>query len=492
LLLLALAQSAAGQAVQPERPAIPVHPRLLLYPPLDYAPPKAAAHRHVLSNGVVGYFVEDHALPLTTVSVIIRVGAYLEPDGKEGLAAAVGSQLRAGGTQKYSPEQFDEEAEFLAADISSSIGGTSGSASVNSLSKDLDRALELFFDMLKNPAFRQERLELLKSQMLQQIQRRNDRTEEIEAREWNRLLRGERHFTSTPSTKASITSLTRDDLIAFHKKYYSPTNFIFAVSGDFDTAKMKTRLEQAMAGWNASGAAPPPVPKPDFTPVPGLYMVEKPDVNQARVSLGHLGIMRGNPDEFAIDLMNDILGGGGFTSRIMNRIRSDEGLAYSAGSSFSEGVYYEGEFRAAFQSKSSTAAQATQILLDEIERVRTTKVSAEELQTVKTNAIEIFPRFFSTAAAVARTFASDEFTGRDPKYWETYRDKLRAVTVDDVLRVAQKYIHPDKLVVLVVGNVDDVMKGDPDKPAYSFKKILGGKVQTIPLPDPETMIYPKP
>jgi predicted Zn-dependent peptidase len=201
--------------------------------------------------------------------------------------------------------------------------------------------------------------------------------------------------------------------------------------------------------------------------------------------------MRGNPDEFAIDMMNDLLGGGGFTSRIFQRVRTDEGLAYDAGSSFSAGAYYEGLFRAAFQTKSATAAQAAQIVLDEIERMRNVKVSAEDLETVKNQAIEIFPRYFASANSIAGTFAGDEFTGRDPKFWETYRDKVKAVTVDDVQRVAKEYLHPDKLVILAVGNVDDVLKGNPEKPDYSFKKMLGGKIDRIPLPDPATLIYPK-
>jgi zinc protease len=474
------------------KPQIPPHPKELKYPRLNYSPPKRAAYRQVLKNGVVAYLVEDHDLPLVNISVTIRAGSYLDPAGKEGLARAVGAQLRAGGTSKWKAHEFDEEADFLAADLSSSIGDTSGSASVNSLSKELDKALELFFDMLWHPAFQQDRLDLYKSQQLQQIERRNDSTDDIEGREWNRLIRGEKHFTSLLSTKKSIESITRDDLVSFHQKFYHPGNFIFAVSGDFATAAMKSKLDQAMAGWPVSKETALPVPKPNFTPVAGVYAVHKADVNQARVSIGHLGIMRGNPDEFAIEMMNDILGGAGFSSRILNRVRSDEGLAYSAGTSFTAGVYYEGQFRAGFQTKSATGAQATQIVLDEVERIRKEKVSEEELETVKNSAIEIFPRYFSSARAIAGTFASDEFTGRDPGYWETYRDKIRAVTSDDVLRVAQKYLHPDKLVILVVGNLDDLTKGNPDKPDYSFNKIAKtGKITRIPLPDPATMVYPK-
>lgn len=487
--LLACPGTAAAQSAG----QVPAHPRELKYAPLDFSPPKAASHRHVLSNGVVAFLVEDHDLPLTNISAVIRVGSYLDPKGLDGLASAVGSQIRSGGTSRWKAEDFDEEADFLAANISSFIGGTSGGASVNCLAKDVDRALELFFEMIRNPAFQQDRLDLYKSQQLQQIERRNDSTDSIEAREWNRLLRGGSHFTSLPSTSASITAITREDLLAFHKKYYHPGNFIFAVSGDFKTEEIKGKLERMMAGWPASKEAVMPVPKPGFTPVPGVYMVNKPDANQGRVSIGHLGTVRGNPDQYAIDLMNDILGGSGFTSRILNRVRSDEGLAYSAGSSFSEGIYYEGQFRAGFQSKSATCAEAAQIVLDEIRRIRDERVGAEELQTVKNYAIEVFPRYFASASAIAGTFAADELTGRDPKFWENYRENIRAVTVDDVLRVAQKYLQPDRLVILVVGNVDDVMKGNPDRSRYSFTSLAkDGKIVRIPLPDPKTMVYPSP
>jgi len=479
----AFGQSADGQ--------IPRHPRELKYPALEYSPPKASAYRRVLRNGVVGYFVEDHDLPLINLAVTGRVGPYLDPPGKEGLAAATASQMRAGGTAHYKAEEFDEEADFLAANLSSSMSRTSGSASANFMSKDTDKALELFFEMLRYPAFQQDRLDLYKSQQLQSMERRNDRTEDIEAREWNRLLRGDKHFSSVYSTRDSIMALTREDLIEFHKQNYQPSRFLLAVSGDFNTAEFLEKLEKAMAGWRDSGGPAAKVAKPDFAPVPGIYIIDKPDGNQGRVSMGHLGIMRGNPDEIAIDIMNDILGGSGFTSRITNRVRTDEGLAYDAGSGYVPGVYYEGQFRASFQSKSATTAQAAQIILDEIVRIREEPVSKEELETVKNQAIEIFPRYFASASAVAATFAADEFTGRDPKYWETYRDRVKAVTVEDVQRVAKKYLHPDQLVIVVVGNAEEILKGNPDKPQFTFRKMAGGKISRIPLPDPLTMVYPK-
>jgi predicted Zn-dependent peptidase len=473
---------------------VPAHPRDLKYPALTFEPPDAAKHRRVLKNKVPAYMVEDHDLPLVTVTVMARTGSYLDPTGKEGLASAVASQMRAGGAGKYTAEQFDEEADFLAATLSASIAGTMGTFSANFLAKDTDKALDLFFDMLRAPAFQQDRLDLFKTQTLQGLERRNDNTAGIEGREWGRLMYGDNHFSTTPMTKASVEAMTRDDLVAFHKAWIHPASVIVAVSGDFKPEEMAARLEARMAGWTGPAKfAAPPVPRPTHVPVPGVYMVHKTDVNQGRVTMGHLGIQRGNPDEVAVEMMNDVLGGSGFTSRITNRVRSDEGLAYSAGSTFPPGTYYPGAFRAGFQSKSSTVAQAIQIVLEEIDRIRTQKVSAEELETVKNSAIEVFPRQFSSAGAIATLFASDEFTGRDPKYWKTYRDRVRAVTLDEVQRVAQKYLQPDKIVILAVGNADDMLKGNPDKPQYSFDAVRkGASITRIPLPDPMTMVYPKP
>jgi zinc protease len=472
---------------------IPARPEELKYSTLTYTPPKRDKYRNVLSNGVVAYLVEDHDLPLVNVSLTIRTGSYLEPQGKEGLASLAGSQIRSGGTTEKTAEQFDEAADFLAAQISSFVGETSGGANMNCLAKDIDKGLALFFEMLKSPGFQADRLTLAKSQILQGMERRNDRTEGIEDREWNRLIRGDQFHTVRASTKASIDAITREDLIAFHKKYFNPAGFIFAVSGDFKTSEMLAKLETAMRGWAPSKEPVPEVPKPTHTPVAGVYAVHKADVNQGRVSIGEISTTRDNPDAYALDIMNDILGGGGFTSRIMSRVRSDEGLAYSAGSSFGLGVYYPGVFRASFQSKSGTVAQAAAIVLEEIERIRTTPVSKEELETAVNQQIETFPRAFASASQIAGTFANDEYTKRPADYWEKYRDRIKAVTAEDVRRVANKYLHPENMVILIVGNVDDIAKGSADKPQYSITKFSkGGLIIRIPLPDPLTMVYPKP
>lgn len=491
ILAAVLALPAALAEEGNKKGSIPDHPSKLTFEPLDYKPPKAADYRRDLKGGAVAFMVEDHSLPLVTVNVRIRVGSYLDPQGKEGLASMTGELMRSGGAAGRTAQEFDEQADFLATQLGSSIGSTFGSATVNTIVRNLDTSLEMFFGMLRNPGFQQDRIDLSKNRRLQSMERRNDRSGAIEGREWNRLMRGEGHYTARQTTKSSIDSLTRGDLLAFHKKYVHPANFIFAISGDFDSDDMQRRLEKAMEGWE-SGLKAPPIPRPQHKPAAGLYVVDKPEVNQGRFSIGHIGIERNNPDRYAVEMMNDILGGSGFTSRITNRVRSDEGLAYSAGSSYSPGTYYPGVFRGFFQSKTPTCAQAVHIILEEIDRIRNEKVSEQELETVKNSAIETFPRSFSSASTVAGTFARDEFSGRPSDYWEKYRDRIRAVTVDDVQRMARKYLHPDKLVILAVGDAQGLFKGNPDRPEFDLRKLApGGKPPVmIPLPDPLTMAYP--
>jgi predicted Zn-dependent peptidase len=253
---------------------------------------------------------------------------------------------------------------------------------------------------------------------------------------------------------------------------------------------MTAKLDKAMANWPNRPVTVSAVPKPAFTPKPAVYLVDKKDVNQGRVRMGHLGTTLSNPDHLAIGVMNGILGGAGFTSRITTRVRSDEGLAYSAGSSFPSGVYYDGVFSAGFQSKSGTVAQAISIVLEEIDHIRKEKVKPEELATEINYSTEQLSRRFATAQQKAAQFANDDYQKLPADYWQKYRDRLRALTPEEVQRVAQKYLQPDKLVILAVGNVDAMLKGDPDKTQYQLSKF--GSIERIPLPDPLTMVYPNP
>ncbi len=465
---------------------IPKRPELLRFEPIVFNPPDARALRVALKGGGVAFIKEDHTLPLVNISVQVRAGSWLEPEGKQGLAGLVGGQLRRGGTESLSAEAFDERLDFLAAQVSAGIGETSAHASLNCLRDNLEQSLTLFVEMLRRPRFQADRLALAQEQALQAMKKRNDESADIEAREWGVLLYGEEHFSNRFSTEASLLSITRDDLVAFHRRYFNPANMILAVSGAVGRDEIVRKLEAAFAGWPSPGPPVPRVPGEIRPQAPGLYRIHK-DVNQGRVSIGLPSVMRTSPDIYALEVMNEILGGSGFSSRITKTVRSNEGLAYSAGSGIGFGVYYPGRFRAGFQSKSRSVAYATQLVLEEIRGIRDSLVSDEELDTIKRSLIETFPSNFASAGQVVSTFAADEYTRRAASYWTSYRDRIGAVTKQDVLRVAREHLVPERMILLVVGDQKQIELGDSRHPATLESLAPGGRVVALPLRDPLTM-----
>ena len=476
---------------------IPARPEQLKFPALNYEPPAPEQFRVQLKSGPVAYVVPDKELPLVNITVYVHTGDYLEPKGKEGLAELTGYLLARGGAGTNSADQLEERLAFLAANLSSAIGGTQGSVSLNLLSKDLDEGLGILRDVLFYPRFQDDKIALRKQQVLQGMEQRNDDTSDIEAREAGFLAYGEHFWDNLYPTKASIDSITREDIEAFHYQWFRPQNFVVAVSGDFDRDKMITKLEElfftepAETDLNPRPMVnpPPPIPTNTVFAAQGAYLVNKPEANQGRVAMMLPGIMRDNPDYFSVIVMNDILGGGGFTSRIMNRVRTEEGLAYDAHTSFPGGVYYPLIFAVGFQSKSRTVAYAASLAEEEIKKMKAAPVTDLELTTSKNGFIDRFPRFFATKAQVAAQFAQEEFTGRyakDPNFFKEYRSRIAAVTAADVQRVARKYLDLDKLVVLAVGNKDDILLGYPSHPA-KFQDLAGGRFTELPLRDPMTM-----
>jgi predicted Zn-dependent peptidase len=469
-------------------PAIPPRPEALKFPTLNYEPPDPREYRVALKAGPVAYVVPDRELPLVTVSILVRSGAYLDPVGQEGLAAFTGGLLVRGGTTSKTAEALDERLAFLAAQMGASIGDDFGTVSLNLLSKDLPEGLAILREVLTQPRFQADKLELQRQQTLQALQQRNDDSSSIEARELENLSYGNQFWAARQPTSGSVNSLKREDLQAFHRRWFHPSNFIVSVSGDFDRATMVQTLEKLFADWPFQGEVPPPIPTNLKPAGAGVYLVNK-DVPQGRVSILLPGVMRDDPDYPAILLMNDILGGGGFTSRIMNRVRSDEGLAYSAGSAFPGGVWYPSTFRAGFQSKSRTVTYATSIVLEEMKRMAAGPVTDEELQTAKRSFIESFSENFNTKSKVAGIFAREEFTGRfakAPDFWKGFRQRLDRVQREDIQRVAAKHLHPERVSILVVGSKEEILKGHPDHP-ISLEKLVPAPLTELPLRDPLTL-----
>lgn len=467
---------------------IPASPRDIEFEELVFEPPAPGQFRSELSNGVPVYMAPSHEFPLVTITFSFEGGSYMVPADQTGLGGITGQMIRQGGTESMSPEELDERFDFLAADVFASVGNTSSSASINCLTSNLDEAFGLFMDMLRNPGFDADRLEVLRGQALEQIKTRDDNGIGIAIRELGYIMWGDEHFESAQPTKASLDAVTPEAMRAFHQRVFNPSNLMIAVTGDFDEAEMKSFLEQRLAGW-PMGEEAPEIPAPNHAAKPGVYYYEK-DQNQVQVLIANRGITRDDPDAIDVQVMNDILGGSGFTSRITNRVRTEEGLAYTAGSTFQNRVEYPGMFLSYFFTKTPTTALATRLVFDEIDKIQRFEVSTEELETIQNNLIETFPRNFESKSAMMNLFINDERTGRDPSFWQNYRDAVRDVSPEDVQRVANEHLDPDNAVIMIVGPWEEIQKGntasEPDPKRKATMEEFG-EATALPKRDPVTL-----
>ncbi len=469
---------------------IPAHPREIEFEALNFVPPSADEFRHELSNGVPVYMAPSNEFPLVQIRFSFKGGGYLEPVDKAGLSAMTGQMIRTGGSSMMAPSELDEEFDFLAADVSVGVGATSASARVDTLTSNLDRSFELFMDMLRNPRFDEGRLETLRGQALEGLKARDDNGLAIALREFNYLMWGEDHHESRQPTRASLESITTDDLHDFHEQIFHPGNLMIAVTGDFEEQEMLAFLEEHLSGWEAKPEAPD-APAPTHSFEPGVYYYEK-DQPQVQVLVGHRSLTRDDPNAIEAEVMNQILGGSGFTSRITNSVRTREGLAYTAGSFMQTRVDYPGIFASYFFTKTPTTALATRLVFDEFERIQTEPVTTDELETIQNNLIETFPRNFESKGAMLGIFMNDERTDRPEGYWQSYRDQVRAVTPEMVQKAANEYLHPEDAVILVVGPWDEIKKGNADSEAdpnrvATMDEFSGGKATRLPTRDPETL-----
>jgi len=485
LLAWILAAALAAPALSAAADGIVDHPDKLVFQELDYRPPRPDAYRHLLKCGATAYVAESPDLSTFEITVLVRTGSMYEPADKAGLADITGYLMRNGGVEGMTAGDLEEKLAYLAAEISVNVDESRASARLFCLAKDADAGLDLLGRILRTPAFDQQAIDRYRGDLLSEMGQRNASTQAIESREWAFLMYGEHPSTRRyRTTERSVTSITRDDLVAFHRQYFFPANFIIAVSGDFKTRDVLAKLDKMMAGWPNHRLDLPEIPEAVPDPRPGVYVVAKEDVNQSRIRAGHIGVKRDIPDEYALSVMNDILGGGGFTSRIVSRVRSDEGLAYSAGSAFDRPVLYPGTFRAYFQTKHATAAFGTRLILDEINRIRTETCDSATVEMSKAGFVSAVVNPFASRNAVVNTFADDQFTGRADDYWQNYVANIKAVTPEAVRAAAEKYLRPDRLVFLVVGDPEAVERGS-DKHPERFSDF--GEVTVLPMRAPMTL-----
>jgi zinc protease len=456
---LALAQAKSWQEIQK--------------PPLKpFAIAKPA--RVLLPNGMVLFLMEDRELPLIGAYALVRSGSRLEPAEKAGLGNVFGQVWRTGGTAKRTGDQLDDFLEARAAKVETGGGLTSVSISLSCLKGDFDDVLAAFVEVLREPAFAEDKIVLAKNQLNAGIARRNDEPMEVADREARKLAYGAASPYARQVEYATVAAVTRDDLLAWHRRYVRPNRVVMGVVGDFDTRTMEAKLRKAFGAWPKGPAETDP--RPAWQPAkPGYYLVEKEDVNQTNIRMVHLGVRRDNPDFFALEVMNEVFGGG-FSSRLFSNVRSKKGLAYAVWGGVGTDYDYPGYFQVAMGTKSESTAAGIDALFEEVKAIVERPATVEELKKAKESILNSFIFRFDSKAKVLNQQVTYEFFGYPPDFLERYRREIEKVTAADLARVAKQYVRRQELAVLVVGKPADF-----DKPLSAYGPVAKIDI-TIPPP----------
>ena len=423
-----------------------------------------------LKNGIRLYLIEDHRFPTIDMRGMFFTSSAFEPAAKAGLAALTGTVLRTGGTKRLSGDQIDRELETMAATIETAIDSESGSIYVSLLKENLDRVLPIMADILCQPVFDQEKIDLAKVEARTGISRRNDDVGQIAHREFNKLIYGTNSPYARQPEYATIDAVSREDIVAFYRGYFHPDNLWLAVWGDFNGKQMIKKIEAAFGNWPAAGLKLPALPKVDYEYRSTVNYVEKSDVKQSNIMVGHIGGLLDSPDYAALSVMNRILS----FDRMFKKIRTDEGLAYSVWGYYGAGYKVPGVFSAGAQTKSESTVKAIQLMLDEMRLMRSQEVSNEELQRAKDQFMNSYVFQFDSRAKIIRTMLTYAYYGYPLDYSQQIFKKIETVTQADILNAAKKYLQPDQVQILVVGK-----QADFDKPLGEF-----GAVNTIDIAIP--------
>ncbi len=444
----------------------------LQYPKLrDLQVPEV--ERLTLPNGMQLFLLEDHELPLIYVSALIRTGSVYEPADKVGLAEITGTVMRTGGTTSKTGDEIDEQLEQIAASVETSIGQSSGRAYMSVLKEDVDTGLAVLADVLMNPAFRQDKIDLARIAERTSIARRNDNPSGIAGREYAKLIYGPDSVYARYPEYATIDSITRDDLVAFHRKYYYPNNVMLAVWGDFETRQMVAKITAAFQDWQRAEVELPPVPPVKYEFQSTVNAARKDDMNQSVIRLGHIGGLRSDPDYFALMVMNEILGGS-FTSRLFKNVRSRQGLAYSVGGAYGSDYDHPGMFSLSCQTKLGSTVHAIEAIIEEVRKMTREEVTDEELALAKDGFLNSFVFNFESRGQIVTRLMTYAYYGYPADFLQKTKENVEKVSKADVLRVAKEHLHPDKVQILVVGRPEDL-----DKPLSTL-----GAVKTIDITIP--------
>lgn len=408
--------------------------------------------RTTLANGAELMVSEKHDLPLVSFSLTILGGSYqFEPASRRGLAGITAAMMSEG-TKRRDGDALSSAMQLLGTTVGVAIGTESGTMSFVSTSSKFAATLDILADMLLNPTFPGDALERLRAQRLVALTQAKAQPASIAERVFPRVLYGSAHPFGQNVTEESYKAITRDDVVAFHKTYFQPGRALIMVSGDVNPAAVKATIEKALANWSAGGSKPafsyPELPERRATTI---YLVDKPGAAQSTFAIGNPGPPRNTPDYYAIQVMNTMLGGL-FQSRLNANIREEKGYSYGVSSSFAFGKG-PGPFRAGGDVQSAKTDAALIEFMKELRGIEGSRpVSDEELTTAKDALIQRLPSTFASVSAINGAIATLWTQGLPDTYYQEYGRAVGAVTKDDVVRVAKKYIDLDHLNIVIVGD----------------------------------------
>ncbi len=432
--------------------------------------------RYELNNGMVVYLMVDRELPLVSGTALIHTGSRLEPSEDVGLAQLTGIVMRSGGTLEKTPDELNQFLEQRAASVETGIGNSFGSASFNTLSENLDNVFQLFAEVVRYPAFREDQLALAKTQLRGSISRRNDNPGDIASREFRKVIYGESSPYARTIEYETIDDISRDNLMDFYRKYFQPEKMILGIVGDFEPNEMKQRIEKAFGDWQSDVSnVSYDLPSVSQASTSGVFFIERPELTQSNIIMGHMGGMLNNPDYPALSVLNGVLNGYG--GRLFNELRSTQGLAYSVYGSWSPRFDYPGMFVAGGQTRSDATVDFVDSLLSEIKQLREEPISSEELAYAQESILNSFVFRFEDPSQTLSRVMRYEYFGYPSDFIFQYQRGVKATTIEDVQRVAQEYLQPEQIVTLVVGNQSEI------NPPLSS---LGKDVKTVDVSIPQS------
>jgi predicted Zn-dependent peptidase len=466
LVLVAAAAFLAAPCLTGEAQAKKVkHPSELKYPDIKLKTPEYEEIE--FENGLTGFFLEDHEVPVVNIYMIVSTDR--APQELIGLNELAAWAIRNGGTEEWPADRINEELEFVAASVEFGGGYRKATISVNCLKKDLGLCLTILNDLLANPAFPEDKIELRRETMLENIRRENDDPRRIARREYAKVVYGD-HPMAWEATEESVSAITRDDIVEYHSRFFHPNNAIIGVTGDVTKDEIVAALDKSLTGWQPATVTIEPEPEMELAFEPSVNYVEK-ETNQGVIMIGHLGMNRRDENRMAVRLMNFVLGGGSFTSRITQKVRTDEGLAYAAYSRYGDDAWTYGLFTASSQTKSEATARAIALILEQIEMMRDDGPTEEEFEGAKDAYLNRQVFDYESNRTVVNRLVTLRWEGRPLDSAERDFERISELTVEDLAAAAREYLHPDGLTILVVGQEDQF-----DQPLSNF-----GEVNVIEL-----------